>query len=563
MNKRLIFVLQFIFLNFFAFSQEIIRAQEEEQIIIPNTVAPSSPYVDLKNLDICPLDKPPRDELTFYPSPAMDLKTEVMQIGWVSPEKFFTVTHEQAFIFDIPKNTKEEIEPTEGYITYVETAWNSARDEDKNRDIFTLTNTDMVSIRKMPLSEKYPTKNLYPESPIRCATISPDGAFVATGHENGKIIISMQLFLTMAIYNTDFYIESQGINALRFSPNSDLLACISREGIIDIWDMHKSHVISSMKTMKDSPYPVYFSADSQHIVSAEDKHTIYERDFNGNITDTLSFEHDLRTYHISDDGKYLFELAQNNNIYVYNMESKKLLGYIPYFSKSEILDFAFSDDYKTILVAHKAGIIFILKTEDVFLDPEVPQPRIGSGSYYGGTGAGKSNGSQISSDIGQHNIDIRLEISKPSEPYIITLTPQLAYLYSPLFKQIYFGAMVDFPFNIPKPDFPYTYIDLDTARPVHHPYIMGPRFSGLFGYFAKPWGTLDIAVFAEGRIGGGFYTFYFPDYGTLNMFPTFEIELQTGFAWKQLLLILGGVYDFRLGPSVSGGIGWRIRMGGG
>ena len=190
MNKRLIFVLQFIFLNFFAFSQELIKAQEEEQIIIPNTVAPSRPYVDLKNLDICPLDKPPRDELTFYPSPAMDLKTEVMQIGWVSPEKFFTVTHEQAFIFDIPKNTKEEIEPTEGYITYVETAWNSARDEDKNRDIFTLTNTDMVSIRKMPLSEKYPTKNLYPESPIRCATISPDGAFVATGHENGKIIIS-------------------------------------------------------------------------------------------------------------------------------------------------------------------------------------------------------------------------------------------------------------------------------------------------------------------------------------------------------------------------------------
>lgn len=562
MNKRLIFVIQFIFLTFFAFSQEIIRAQEEEQIIIPNTVAPSSPYVDLKNLDICPLDKPPRDELTFYPSPAMDLKTEVMQIGWVSPEKFFTVTHDQSFIFDIPKNTKEEIEPTEGYITYVETAWNSARDEDKNRDIFTLTNTDMVSIRKMPLSEKYPTKNLYPESPIRCATISPDGAFVATGHENGKIIISMQLFLTMAIYNTDFYIESQGINALRFSPNSDLLACISREGIIDIWDMHKSQVISSMKTMKDSPYPVYFSADSQHIVSAEDKHTIYERDFNGNITDTLSFEHDLRTYHISDDEKYLFELAQNNNIYVYNMESKKLLGYIPYFSKSEILDFAFSDDYKTILVAHKDGIIFILKTEDVFLNPEVPQPRIGSGSYYGGTGAGKGGSGEISSEIGLHNVDMALNISVPSDPYMISLSPQVSYLYSPLFKPVYYGGSIDISVSIPNPSFPFSYIDLKTGHTIHTPYIIGPKISGVIGYYKKP-KSVDIGWFIKFSPAFGLYTFYFPEYGLLDLYPAFAVELQTGINWKQLLIFIGGVYDNRLGASLSGGIGWRIRTGGG
>jgi len=563
MTKRLIFCLQLIFLTFTAFCQEIIKVQEDKKVIIPNPVTRIKEYTDLEDADLCPLDKPPKDELTFYPSPAMDLKTEVMQIGWVNPEKFFTVTREQSFVMDIPKNTKQEIVPSEGYITYVEAAWNSARDDDRNRDIFTLTNTDMVSIRKMPLEVKYPSKNLYPESPIRCATISPDGAFVATGHENGKIIISMQLFLTKAIYNTDFYIESKGINALRFSPNSDYLACISKEGIIDIWDMHQSTVINSMGTMKNSPYPVYFSADSKHIISAEDKYTVVVRDFNGDEIDTITFEKDLRTYHLSDDGKYLFELAQNNNIYVYNMESKKLLGYIPYFSKSEILDFAFSEDYKTILVAHKAGIIFVLKTEDVFLDPKVPQPRIGSGSYYGGTGAGKSNGSQISSDIGQHNIDIRIDISKPSSPYLITLTPQLAYLYSPLFKKLYFGAMIEMPFSIPIPDFPYTYIDLQTARPVHHPYIMGPRLSGVVGYFMQPWNSLDVAVYVEGRAGGGFYTFYFPNYGVLNKFPTFDVELQTGFAWKQLLLSLGGVYDYRLGLSVSGGIGWRIRMGGG
>jgi len=563
MNKRLIFVLQFIFLNFTVFSQEYVTGQDENKAIIPSTVSKINEYTTLEDANLCPLDKPPRDELTFYPSPSMDLKTEVMQIGWVNPEKFFTVTREQSFVMDISKNTKEEIVPSNGYITYVETAYNSARDEDRNRDIFTLTNTNIVSIRKMPLDVQYPSKNLYPESPIKCATISPDGAFVATGHENGKIIISMQLFLTKAIYNTDFYIESQGINALRFSPNSDYLACISKEGIIDIWDMHQSSVITSMGTMKNSPFPVYFSSDSKHIISAEDKYTVVVRNFNGDIVNEISFEKDLKTYHLSDDGKYLFELANNNNIYIYNMETKKRLGYIPYFSKSQILDFAFSEDYKTILVAHSAGIIFVLNVENVFLDLKVPQPRIGSGSYYGGTGAGKSNGSQISSDIGEHNIDIRVDVSKPSNPYLITLTPQLAYIYSPPFNGIYYGGMIDFPFNTPNPDFPYSYINLESGKTIHTPYIFGPRISGIIGYYAKPWRFVDIGVYAECRAGGGFYTFYFPNYGVLNLFPTFNIELQTGFAWKQLLLSLGCVYDYRLGLSVSGGIGLRIRLGGG
>ncbi|MCQ2573645.1 MAG: WD40 repeat domain-containing protein [Treponema sp.] len=539
MTKKRLILAFLIFSQLFAFAQNVTKGESGE---------------------ICPLDKAPRDKINFYPSPAMDLRTNVNQIGWVMPGKFFTVTDDHAFIMDVDGNTREEIIPSEGYITFIETA---SKSKSEAKEMFTLTNTNMVSIRKYPLTDKFPSKNLYPESPVTCATFAPDGSFIATGHKNGQILISMPLLMTGNIYNTDYSVDSKAITALKFSPDANLLACISKGGYIDIWNMKNGTLFSSIPTKKNSPYPINFSADSKTIFSAEDSKNIIEQDLEGRLQRRIELTNKLKTFHISDEGKYLFELSLNNNIYIYNLYENRLLGYIPYFSKSEILDFSFTEDYKKILVAHKCGIIFILDVEDVFLDPDCPQPRLASGSYYGGTGAGDSGGGgEITSEIGEHNIDIRLNLSKPDNPYLINVTPQFGYIYCPMGSSIFFGGLIEGAFCVPNPTFPYAYVNLENGKQIHTPYITGPRVSGVIGYYTKPF-PIDMGFFAEVRPTFALYTFYFPEYGFMDYYPSFALELQAGINWKQLLVFAGALYDYRLGFSVSGGIGWRIRIGGG
>lgn len=575
MNKKLFIILSSIFLILKLFGQEAempVDSTEftaEETPVLAKAVektqdTPVMTDETLLNtpaeLSSNPLENPPLKEIVLYPHPTMDLKAKVKQIGWVSGDQFFALADDTAWLVNISDNTKEEIIPSEGFIVHLEGALKA---KSKNKDLFTLTNTNQVAIRKIPLSEKYISKNYYPESPIRSAAFSPDGTFIATGHTNGRITLSMQLKLTNQIYNTDFFVQSEAITALRFSQKSDLLASISQDGFIDIWDLKDGEILTTLKSPKGNKYPVEFTPDSMNLISAANSKSIIVRDFDGQTIKEFQSAKTIKTFKLSSDGKYLFILSTDNNIYIYDFMTMEVKGYLPYFSVSEILDFELSENYDKILVSHKSGIIFLLNIKDVFLEIESPQPRLGSGTFYGGTGAGTYDqyGEIISSDMGLHNFDMRLSFSKPNYPYAVNITPQLGYLFKKPFQGFYFGGFAELGFCIPNPRFPYAYIDLNSGNTLHSPYILAPKISGAAGYYIKPF-LKNIGYFVEIRPGVSIDTFWFPEYGLKDFYPSFNIDLLAGISWRQTSFLLGALYDYRLGFSVQAGFGWRIKAGG-
>ncbi len=589
MNKKLFFILISMFLVLRLFSQEAevsvdltdspaentavlakaLETPEENTAVLAKALEKPSetpviteekPLDTPPELSTNPFENPPLKEIILYPHPAMDLKTRVKQIGWVSNEQFFALADDTAWLVSTSDNSKEEIIPSEGFIVHLEGALKS---KSKQKDIFTLTNTNQVAIRKLPLSEKYISKNYYPESPIRSAAFSPDGTFIATGHENGRIILSMQLKLTNQIYNTDFFVQSEAITSLRFSQKSDLLASLSKDGFIDIWDLKNGELLTTLKSPKDNKYPVEFTPDSQNIISAENSKLIVVRDFEGQVIKEFQSLKKMKTFRLSPDGKYIFILSTDNNIYVYDFNTMEAKGYLPYFSISEILDFELSENYDRVLVSHKSGVVFILNVKDVFLETTAPQPRLGSGTFYGGTGAGTFDqyGEIVSSDMGLHNFDMRVTFSKPNYPYALNITPQLGYLFKKPFQGFYFGGFAEMGFCIPNPKFPYAYVDLNTGNTLHSPYILAPKISGTAGYYVKPF-MKNIGYFFEIRPGVSVDTFWFPEYGLKDFYPSFNIDLLAGVSWRQTSFVLGALYDYRLGFSVQAGIGWRIKAGG-
>lgn len=505
----------------------------------------------------------PREKILFYPGPSLMLQSISEGIGWITDEDIYVFTNNEALVLNTTTNFKEDIPVEDGRIIFARVAHNSVNGE---KELYTLTGDNIAGIRTMPLSETYPQRQYQTESRITATDYSQNGLYIAFGTEGGQVSLAMQLKFTKQIYHTQLFMNPTGVKQISISSDSNNLLSVSKDGTVTLWNIEENKLIGTMKVPPRNNFPVYFTASSDKIISAADKYKIIIRDFDGKIEQEISLLEPMGSFRVSSDGKYLFELAKNNNIYVFKMDDYSLLGYVPYFSNSPIVDFDFSQDYQKLLVTHKDGLVFIMNTADVFLAPDAPQPKLGKGIFSGGTAGGITDGGVvgdfISSDMGIHNLDMRLNLSIPDYPYAVNLTPQIGYIYKSPFYPFYAGGLLEFNFCIPNATFPFAYLDMEKGNVIHSPYLVGPKVSGVVGVFLKPF-RQDLGVFVELHPAFSVDTFWFPDYGIKDFYPSPSLELQTGLCWRQVILSVGCLYDYQLGLSVSAGVGWRVKVGSG
>ncbi len=523
MNKRLFWSLQFIFLVIFkAFS----------------------------------FDLEPMEEIKFYPTPIMDLRSPVTRLGWNIDDTFFAVTAKESWYMEPETKFIEEIVSPEGKIVSAEFAWNT---KDGAKEIQTLTDSNVLTIRRFPLSDQY-IKRKYNAKRVRCSAFSRTGDNAALGMDNGEVHLAQQLYLTQTAYSEILRGHTGQVYSVTFSSDSDLLASAATDGMIFIWDVRTRQMLHALYGSKKSKLPICFTPDTNLIAHAESPTKVVFRTIDGVTESEINISKPMKTFSISEDGKVLYALYKNSHIGLYDIESGREIGYVPYFSNSPVTSFKFNREGDKVLVGHKDGFVFLLEIEQVLLFPGAKQPRLAHGTFSTPAGSSAGEGNSVDSSIGRHNIDIRLDISKPDDPFMVTLAPTVGYLNGGLISPFYFGGFVKGSISIPEPSFPYAYVDLNTGRTVHNPYILGLGATAPFGVFFKPF-TQDVAFFVEIQPGVMFYTMHFPNYGSKDLYPSFSVELQAGMCWKQLLVFAGGLYDYRLGPSVSAGVGWRIKVG--
>jgi len=110
-----------------------------------------------------------------------------------------------------------------------------------------------------------------PSNPKHSVAFSPDGLIIASGGENGVIVLwnanSSKLFRTMRGH-------SGNINSVAFSPIGGTLASAGDDGMIKVWNATNGSLIRTIKGHSSPVECVVFSPDGRFLASAGDDCTI-------------------------------------------------------------------------------------------------------------------------------------------------------------------------------------------------------------------------------------------------------------------------------------------------
>jgi WD40 repeat protein/serine/threonine protein kinase len=114
---------------------------------------------------------------------------------------------------------------------------------------------------------------------MTCATISPDGKLVATGRDDGQVIlwdrVTRKELLVLGVTSTDLSGSERAVNSLAFSADGRYLAVGSgyplfgsSGGVVKVWEVATSKVVAFFKGFKNSVSMVTFSARAGLLAAA-------------------------------------------------------------------------------------------------------------------------------------------------------------------------------------------------------------------------------------------------------------------------------------------------------
>jgi WD40 repeat protein len=192
------------------------------------------------------------------------------------------------------------------------------------------------------------TRTLSPEFPVRMATFSPDGQFLATAGENRAKVWKTQSWSPVA------RLEHQDeIQAIVFHPRRPLLATASNDRTARIWDIASGSEVARI-AHQEAVVDVNFDGDGRRMVSASDDHSA--RVVEVAPDSALPWESGTPTAADFDArGERIASGDSYGSVRVWNVSSRELLQTADLFHNQRITAVRFSSDERYLAVGSLPG----------------------------------------------------------------------------------------------------------------------------------------------------------------------------------------------------------------
>jgi len=191
---------------------------------------------------------------------------------------------------------------------------------------------------------------------------SPDGALLAAGLEDGRVLLWL---LAEADAPLELPAHNQAVRVLTFSPDGALLASGSREGVARLWQVDSRTLLRSIKSGAGEIRALTFSADGAYLALAcESRHIQVRRVRDGALMHTLRGHHQaVRSVAFTSDGRLIAAGGEDGRINFWRMGEERPFKTIKDFM-GIINRIAFSPDNRLLASASWDGSVRLWRPGD-------------------------------------------------------------------------------------------------------------------------------------------------------------------------------------------------------
>ena len=214
---------------------------------------------------------------------------------------------------------------------------------------------------------------------INYNAFSKDTNYSAAAFTDFSIQIYFKLRFTQNMTRNTVEGHQSEIYGLEFSNDEKYLASVSKDGIAYIWscaDYKQAARIDNVYTK--SEVPVYFTADSLHIISMEHSASFRISDLKGQKVAGLNTGRKIVAILPLSDPDKIAVLNDKNEIVIYSVQLQKSAGVIrlPETETSDITAFVFCHTENAAFVGCASGAVYKLKPEYETLPSEPHEPEM-------------------------------------------------------------------------------------------------------------------------------------------------------------------------------------------
>jgi WD40 repeat protein len=230
---------------------------------------------------------------------------------------------------------------------------------------------------------------LVSEMPVRSISFSPDGQYIASGSDDGKLRLwDVERGTKFATLTDDGSIRS-----ISFSPDSQTLAFSNNNGIIHIWTIDTNE-IETFKAHDGEIWSISFSPDGKNLASGGWDRLIKIWDIQNGLKLNSSYrghQDVVTSVSFSPDGKMLASGSWDGTVRLWDTTTAKDLFEIPIY-RGWTTSVSFSFDSKTLAVGSQDGTITLwdIKTNSKIIDFQAHEGLISNISFKPTIEMGKS-----------------------------------------------------------------------------------------------------------------------------------------------------------------------------
>lgn len=406
----------------------------------------------------------------------------------------------------------------------------------------------------------------YSESNLTAAAFNSTGDSIATGYEDGKVVIYQQqgdsnFFVPEEITSLEA-LDTIKINFLNFSQDKQFLLFGDDSGALIIWDLINKTERGRFYYNKEFCKSAFFTGEDDNILLLIDTLTAGIFDFEGNLIQKVQLEYSVKRMSISADGKTVMIVSNNNKRNYYNVNNKGTL----------------EDITSSVAAANTAAKYPSLQSNDTALTDLPPLPNINDGEYQRVIIDEETGTVQIETLKPEGDSPVKPLVETPDReknydvievgakfgigpsPFTLNVNVSSGYITYRFLRPFYFGGKVDFGLGFPQGDFPYRYETPDGKLP--NPKLFTMRAYGLAGLSLYPFEE-DIEIFTDISLGytGTFLWNISPSFNaSSSLYSSLFTDIRVGAFYKGFKVWVDCTYEPIFRTCINLGAGYEFKL---